>query len=143
MPTTTWRRDMRAAIFGVLEEFWFQNPDLLRGAHRARPEGFGELPVAWVGAMPETITHDSGTRQRSIRPTVWIADHISSNEEAVARLDVIVDELTDRYTSAVRRIPTSIIQQVGVEEDEIEVGDAHYLVVRLLFDRSTIVEGRS
>lgn len=140
---TTFRRDLRAALHGVLVEFRVENPDLLRAAHKARPESIGEVPAAWVGEIAETVTHDSGTRQRQATATVTLVDAIAENAATEDRLDILADELLDRYTEAVRRIGTSIIEPVSIDPAEVEVNGAYYRALEIGFARTFIVEGRS
>lgn len=141
--STTFRRDLRAALYGVLFEFHAQNTDLLRAVYTARPEGISELPAAWVGNIDETITHTSGTRERALRPSVVIVDNLAENTSTLDRLDILVDELVDRFTAAVRRIPTTVIEPVSVTDGEFTIGDTTYRTVEIGFDRTSIREGRS
>lgn len=141
--STHFRQDLRAALLGVLTEFRAQNPELLRGVYASRPESIAELPAAWVGGMPETITHTAGTRERAISPTVVLVDDLAENDETALRLDVLVDILVDRFTDSVRRIPTSIIEPVGVTDGELPIGDAFYRTAEIAFGRTSIREGRS
>jgi hypothetical protein len=140
---TTFRRDVRSALYGVLTEFHVENPGLLKAAYPARPESLGELPAAWVGDIPESIQHDAGTRERALRPSVVIAWAFGENADVVAQADTLVDELVDRYTAAVRRVPTSIIQPVAVTDGELAIGEGYYRTAEIAFDRTTIREGRS
>lgn len=140
---TTFRRDVRAALLGVITEFHVENPGLLRAAYAARPEAISEVPAAWVGDIPETIQHDAGTRERALRPTIVVAGAIGENAEVIRAMDEVVDELIDRFTAAVRRVPTSIIQPVSVTDGEIAVGEGFYRTAEIGFDRTTIREGRS
>lgn len=140
---TTWRRDLRAALLGILTEFRVENPDLLRGTSAIRPESIGELPFAWVGDIAESITHDSGTRERAATAEIVVVDRLGENAATEDRLDTLADLLLDRLTSEVRRIPTSIIEPVSIDPGEIEVGDGAYRALTIGIGRTSIREGRS
>lgn len=136
---TTFRSDAAAAIQTLLTTFQTANPTLLRKVKRARPENVGETPVAWIGDISETITHDSGVRGRTFAIPVAIVDQLSDSDENADRMDDLVDALIDVFTANPHAVANCLIEPTGVSELGIE-GPFHGVAIVL---RGRIQEGRS
>lgn len=138
----TFRSDMATAIQGVAQTYATANPTLLRHVYRARPADFTETPCAYVGNRPESIRHDSGTRQRTMTPQLVVVAPAPDNEEAMDRMDDLADALLDAFTADPHAISaTTLIEPIGIEDVEDQVGTVSYPGFAITF-RATILEGR-
>ena len=75
-PNSTFRVDLVDALYDLLIAYQAANPTLLRKVYRTRPAAFQELPSAFVGPREESITHTSGTRERSHRAVRGGGGHV-------------------------------------------------------------------
>lgn len=145
MPTTTFRADVAAGVKTLLDVYMAANPTLLRSTAIRRPSSFatGELPCAYVGNRSEALTHDAGTRGREMTVAVEIVDWLSDSVETAARFDLLVDDLLDIFTGAPHGVSAgTILEPVGVEDDELTAGETVLAVGRILL-RIRVLEGRS
>jgi hypothetical protein len=140
--STTFRSDIVAGIASVLTTFQAANPDLLRAVHRARPESWPDLPAAYIENRPETITHDSGTRTRTMSPSVVVVRRITDNDEAMAAFDTLVDLLVDAFTAAPQFTSGTIWSRMEVADEDAPFGEYDFAGVRFTFPDITIMEGR-
>ena len=146
--TTTFRQDLTAGLVTVLDAFIAANPTLLRRSERARPPSIvGDLPVAYVDARPETITHSVQIRTRTMRPSVVVVSPMADNEETVVRHDVLVDKLVDWFTDYPHLIAGTVWEDMTVSDEDFTVetatGDRHFYATRFTFEDVTIQEGRA
>lgn len=145
---STFRVDMRAAMLVILEAQKAATPTLLRKTAASKPGKFAELPLAYIGTASESITYDSGTRTRTLIPTVQLVDAYTSSDQTADRLDELADALVDRFTAAIQAIPNTILQLTSITPNEIESVDLKagqstwYPGLILTFDRTAIREGR-
>jgi len=139
---TTFRTDIVGGIEAVLVAFRTANPTLLLGVHRARPESFPDLPAAYIANRPEAITHDSGTRTRTMQPSVVVVRRITDNEEAMAAFDTLVDLLVDAFTAVPQLAANTIWDQLTVADEDAPFGDYDFASVRFTFGDVSIMEGR-
>lgn len=148
---TTWRADVRAAHVAILEDQKAATPTLLRKVHPTRPGSFGDLPAAFVSSIPETVTHDAGTRTRVASAEVTLVDsYAGDNTQGSDRMDDLVDALVDRYdlSTSVQRVPSSVIQLTAITDVDITIEGAldkppvNYRGVVLTFGQSSKLEGR-
>ena len=139
---TTFRTDTVTGIEAVLTTFRTANPTLLLGVHRARPESFPDLPAAYISNRPESITHDSGTRTRTMQPSVVVVRRITDNEEAMAAFDTLVDLLVDAFTAVPQFAAGTIWDQLAVTDEDAPFGDYDFAAVRFTFGDVSIMEGR-
>jgi hypothetical protein len=142
-PNSTFRVDLVDALYDLLVAYQAANPTLLRRVYRTRPSAFQELPSAFVGPREESITHTSGTRERTISPTVVVVDTFTDNIETGDRMDILIDDLVDVFTAGVSQVATSIIEPTAVIPGELEASGAIYRAESIQFARTTIREGRS
>jgi hypothetical protein len=142
-PNSTFRVDLVDALYDLLVAYQAANPTLLRRVYRTRPPAFQELPSAFVGGREEAITHTSGTRERTIAPSVVVVDTFSDNVETGDRMDILIDDLVDVFTAGVSQIPWAIIEPTSVTPGELEASGAIYRAESIGFARTTIREGRS
>ena len=117
---TSFRQQIRAGCFTVLETFKAANPTLLYEVRDFPPESY-HTPLAYVEkAVSETIRHDSGTRQRTVRVNVVIVNKLVSNDQATAEQDALVDGLLDAFTATPRAASNStVIAPISVSDTEL------------------------
>lgn len=139
MPTT-FRQNVVAGLVVILEAYKAANPTLLRRVFDVRPQSpVNDLPYAYVSLRPETITHASGVRVRTMNPSVVVVDALASNGETYDRFDVLVDGLVDQFTSYPHIVANTIWDRMTVAEED-EPGHA---AVRFTFENVEIIEGRA
>jgi hypothetical protein len=138
----TFRSDVASAIQSVAQTYATANPTLLKKVTRARPAGFGATPHAYVGNRPESIRHDSGTRQRTINPQLVVVSAFTDNEQQMDKMDDLADALLDAFTAAPHAISaTTILEPIGIEDVEDQVGTVSYPGFAITF-RAIALEGR-
>lgn len=139
---TTFRADMATGIFSVLDGYRAAHPDRLVRAYRARPSGLVDLPCAWVDSRPESIVHDSGTRTRTMTPSVLVVRDASDNAEDALAMDQLVDGLVDAFTAVPQFAPGTVWSSMSVADEELDVGGLLLPAVRMMWPNVTIQEGR-
>ena len=140
---TTFRTDVADGLLAVLNTFITANPTLLKRAYRARPSGFPDLPAAYIADRSEDITHDSGTRTRTMSGlSFMVVDEITDNLETMARFDTLIDLLVDAITASPQLGTTGIWSRLTVTDQEVEYGDYVLKGVRFAFPDISIMEGR-
>ncbi len=119
---SSFRQNFVSGIGTVLGDFITANPTMLKAYLPARPEsGVAQsTPYAYLADRPETITHGSQIRTRIIRASVAIVDVIPDNEEALARMDGLIDGLVDTFTL---NFHAAGAPSITVEEGANQVGD--------------------
>lgn len=146
MPTTA-RTDITTGLVTILDAFVTANPTLLRRTERGRPPSVvGDLPIAWVDARNETITHDSGTRTRLMTPSVLVVAPITDNVETVIRFDTLVDLLVDHFTAYPHITPNTVWSSMSVDDESYSEGEEtvrYFHAVRFSFGNVSIQEGRA
>lgn len=147
MTATTWRADLVAAHVAILGAQATATPTILRRVYSSRPGAFGETPVAYIADRNENVTHDSGTRTRTILLEVVLVDAFRDNITTGDLLDQLVDLLVDRYDAATQYIPGTIIELTSIRDTDIDVKSAEgttvfYRGVVMTFGKSAILEGR-
>lgn len=144
---TTFRTDITSGLVTILDAFVTANPTLLRRTERSRPPSIvGDLPIAWVDRRDESITHDSGTRTRTMSPSVLVVDSIGDNVETVVDFDTLVDLLVDHFTLSPHITSNTIWSDLRVEDESYSEGDEptrYFHAVRFTFGNVAILEGRS
>ncbi len=118
------------------------NPTRLRQHHDEKPAGFaGNTPCSYLSPRPEIISHDSGTRERVMSPSVTV---VKDGRQTVASFDSLVDLLVDHFTTYPHIVTGTIWDRMTVEDDREEIGDGSSLPsVRFTFTNLSIREGRS
>jgi hypothetical protein len=146
MPST-FRTDITAGLVTILDAFIAANPTLLRRSERARPASVvGDLPIAFVDTRPESIVHDSGTRTRTMTPSVLVVNSIGDNAETVIAFDSLVDKLVDHFTDYPHITPNTIWSSMSVDDETYSEGEEfvrYFHAVRFSFGNVSIQEGRS
>ena len=148
---TTALVDVVAALKAICQTYITANPTLLHAVYPARPSGVTEVPFAFVGPRNETVEHTSGTRTRTITPTVVIVDTYADNEQTMGRLDVVQDGLMDAFTAGYHSIGTGygVLEQTGVLDGDISWENllngtvTWYRSRTFLFDKIIVTEGRN
>lgn len=144
---TTALVDVVAALMSVLNAYHAAHPTLLRAVYSARPGGVSEVPFAFVGPRNETVVHTSGTRDRTLTPTVVVVDTYGDNAQTMDRLDVLQDGLMDAFTAGVRVMGQGVIEQTAVRDGDIEFTGPErvtfYRARTFEFDRTLVTEGRN
>jgi hypothetical protein len=120
------------------------NPSLLLRAYRARPEGFPDLPCAYIDGRPEAIQQDSGIRTRIMAPQIVIVRRITNNDEAMAAFDTLVDIVVDAIT-ANPQFATGTIHRgtFTIADEDAPYGDYDLAAVRITLTDISIMEGRT
>lgn len=146
MPTpSTFRHDIVAGLVTMLNTVKTANPTLLLAVYAARPEGFPDLPAAFVDSRPENVRQDSGTRTRLMSPSIVIVRRLTNNAEAMAAFDVLVDLVTDAIT-ANPQFATDTIHpgEFSIADEEYDYGDDYkFAAVRFSLSNISIMEGRA
>lgn len=138
MPTS-FRQDVVAGLVTILEAYKTANPTLLRHVFDVRPQGpVSDFPYAYVALRPESIRHASGTRTRTMQPSVVVVDTLASNGETYDRFDVLVDGLVDQFTAYPHIVANTIWDEMSVAEEDTP----GFAAVRFTFSNVEITEGR-
>lgn len=144
---TTFRVDTRAGIVTAVDAFIATNSTMLAVVHTSRPTRFsGDMPFAYVDLLGEEITHDSGTRTRTLQPSVVVVSRPLENAQQTAAWDLLVDALVDHFTDYAHISPNTIWDAMTVtdesEEIESEQGVRTFPAVRFRFNNVSAMEGR-
>ena len=139
---STYRSDFVAGVAAVAQTYATANPTLLKKVTTARPAGFGDTPHAYVGGRPESIIHTSGTRQRTLSLTLVVVSSEPDTVEVRDRMDDLADALIDAYTAAHSQVPGCLIEPIGVEDIEDQVGTVSYPGFQITI-RALVLEGRT
>jgi hypothetical protein len=124
MTASTFRAQLRAGCYSVLDTFKTANPTLLAHIYDHTPSE-PRTPCAFIAnTIPEpTIAHDAATRQRRLVAQVWILNKPISNDQVADEQDVLTDALVDAFTAAPRAASAStLIEPISVEPATFEVG---------------------
>lgn len=141
--TTTFRSDVAAGFYTLLSDFATANPTMLQHAYKARPRSFGDRPLAFVGPRNETIQHDSGTRARTMSPTIVFVWAWNDEQETADIRDDLIDAFLDYATAHPRAVSDSTVTSpTGVEDVELEMDGAPYPASIVSFGETLIREGR-
>jgi hypothetical protein len=142
MPPTTFRADVGNGLMDVFSQVQTAAPDLLARYYRARPEAFSQFPCVYIDRRPETIMHDSGTRNRNMSPSIVMIDQITENQETEDRIDQLVDVMIDALTANPQLAEGTIWSRMTLADESAEVGDFLYMAVRITLENISIREGR-
>lgn len=150
--TVTWsvgtgfRQAIQAGIGVIVNQFIAANPTIVRAFRTVRPRSFTtvDLPVFYIGNLDETITHDSGTRTRTISGfSAFLVDNLGEQIESNDRFNFAVDALTDLFTANPHAIsPRSIFQQTATLDTEETDGTVTFAAVEFQFAATFDAEGR-
>lgn len=144
MPTiSTFRTEVGDGLMAVFAAIAAYDADLLKEYHRARPESFTEFPAAYIDQRPETINHDSGTRTRSMNPSIVLIDQIGDNLETSQRFDRLVDVAIEYLTLAPQLATGTIWSRASLQDESATLGDLGYAAVRITLQNITRQDGRS
>lgn len=142
--STTFRADVAAGLKSVLDTFKAANPTLVRATFIQRPTAPREFPTAYVGERSETVSHDAGTRRRTMSPTVVVVDSPTDPDAVMGRMDIVVDALLDALTAQTHLASGVVWRGIGSITDTVEqVGDAMYPAVVITLVDVEIEEGRT
>lgn len=138
---TTFRANTRTGIATVMGAFRTANPTLLRAHYDEKPAAFTNTPCSYLSPRPEVISHDSGTRERVMSPSVTV---VKDGRQTMASFDALVDLLVDHFTTYPHIVTGTIWDRMTVEDDREEAGDGSSLPsVRFTFTNLSIREGRT
>ena len=143
MPTT-FRSDVRGGLYALLMGFQTANPTMLHHTYRRRPGSFPDKFSGFVGSMPETVAHDSGTRRRTMSPTVVLVGRLTEpSHEMADALDDLVDAFLDYCTANPRAAGNdTLIAVTAIEDVELDEGGTNRPAVVFTFGDTYIQEGR-
>ena len=143
MPTpTVARQNLIGGIVTTLNTFKTAHPDLLRGVLSARPASYPDLPAAWPDSISESVTHDSGTRTRTMTASVIVVRRITDNAETMAAWHTLVDLLADAFTAVPQFTNDTIWSRMTITDEDAPFGDYDFSAVRFTFTDMTVMEGR-
>lgn len=144
---TSFRQMAMAGLYATLVAFRSANPWALKGLATARPANLGnlDLPGAYIDGADETITHNGGTRTRTMSGLgVMVVLPQPDNAEAENAMDAIIDALMDAFTAAYHAVDgSSILVQTAVTEVPLDEDGGHYLGNRITFGQTSKTEGRN
>ena len=97
---TSFRMTLVAGAYAQLGAFMVANPKLLLQRLTARPRSASTTakPYAYIGSRPELIATGGQIRQRAASVQIVLVDNTPDNEEALTRMDELVDGLVDWFT---------------------------------------------
>lgn len=123
MPTTA-RYDAITRLKAILDSFATTNPTLLRRTFRTRPPSLNtDMPCAYPTLPDEDVSHDSGTRLRSMTIGVEYVDELTANDETSERFDTTVDALLDHFTANPHITTNTVWSRLRITNDYEETGD--------------------
>ena len=146
---TTFRQDITTQLVVAIDAFVVANPTLLRRSEVARPPSIvGDLPIAFVDGRAESISFDSGIRERVMTPAVLVVSPLADNIETVQRHDVLVDALVDHFTDYAQIVVNTVWDRMRVEDEDypVDLADGttrHFYATRFTFNNVSIMEGRN
>jgi hypothetical protein len=142
--TTTFRSDVRGGLYALLTGFQTANPTLLHHVYRRRPGSFPDKFSGYVGSMPEAVAHDSGTRRRTMAPTVVLVGRMTEPASEMADdLDDLVDLFLDYCTANPRAAGNdTVVAVTAIEDVELDVEGTFRPAVVFTFGDTLIQEGR-
>ena len=151
---TTFCVDSVAALVVILEAQKTATPTLLRKVWDAQPGAFNELPAAFVDAGEETITHDAGTRTRTMSGLSFTVVDNYTTESGPDRLNQLRDALVDRFdlnVEAINAAGNAILELTRIVPRDVTLsgqapnGEPRLTVYRgldFIFGNTAIKEGR-
>jgi hypothetical protein len=146
--TTTFRADLVTGFTTMLTAFIAANPTLVKRHFRVRPPSFDtDLPCTYLDLRPEVVEYAAGTQTRSISPSFVVVDRITSNDETMDRLDVVVDALVEfigHYGGSFggHITATSVWSRMVIADGSEDDGQSQFAAARFSFPDLAIVEGR-
>ena len=145
MTATTFRTDVVAGLKDVLDDFTGAAHAFdLVATYSTRPASFARpTPFAFIGIRPEEVRHDSGTRTRTMSPTVTIVDQLVDNPTTMTRLDRLIDLLMDAFTARPHLVAGTIWDRISVSDEFVSEGDSVFQAVTFTFPNVSIQEGRT
>jgi hypothetical protein len=126
---STFRADVRDGAKALLDAFAAANASYNLATYRVRPAAFGNRPLAYVGAMDETINHTGQSLyQRTLSPEfvfVW-----ASSADRLELAD-IRDDIVDAFITYAMARPHAVSNQTvttptRVQDVELELDGAFY-----------------
>jgi hypothetical protein len=142
---TTFRKDTRDGLYGLLTGFQTANPTMLIHIYRRRPGSFTDKTTGYVGSMPESIAHTGGSlSQRTMTPSIVFV--MRQSEPASETADAM-DLLVDAFITYANGLPHAISNQtvvlpVGVEDIEVDAEGTPYPAAVVAFN-TIALEGRT
>lgn len=142
--STTFRTDLVAGLASMVDAFIAANPTLLRRRFTIRPPSFTtDLPCAYIDLRPEEVTFDTGTRTRTISPSVVLVDMLADSTETYTRLDTLVDAFLEHVTGYPHVVPGSVWSRLTISDEAEENGDGTVMAsVRFTFPAVSMQDGR-
>jgi hypothetical protein len=141
---TTFRTDIVTGLLAMLNGIVTAHPTLLIRAYRARPEGFPDLPCAYIDGRPEAVQQDTQTRTRLMAPQIVIVRRITNNDEAMTAFDTLVDYVVDAITANPQFAAGTMHRGTfTVTDEDAPFGDYDLAAVRITLTNISIMEGRT
>jgi hypothetical protein len=141
---TTFRVDVVTGFGTMMTAFIAAHPTVIRRHFRRKPPSSNtDIPFTYLDLRPETITHDSGLRQRLMSPSIVAVFQLTDNLETADTQDAATDLLVDHFTSYPHIVTGTIWDQLTVSEEAAPDGDTQRTAVRFTFGNISILEGRT
>lgn len=141
---TSFRKDTRDGVYGLLTGFQSANPTMLEHTYRRRPGSFPDKISAFVGNLNESMEPRTLLSQRNITPTVvFVMKLTEPSHEQSDVMDLIVDAFITYANARPHAISSQTVCVVrGVDDSvEQEAEGTVYPSVVVTFD-TIALEGR-
>lgn len=140
---STNRADLVNGINTMMAAFIAAHPTVVKRHFRTIPESFTtDLPCTFLDLRPETISHESGLRQRTMSPSIVAVFDLVTNAQTTDTMDPAVDLLVDHFTTYPHLVAGTVWDAMTVSEESVQ-GDPSVIAVRFTFGNVSISEGRN
>lgn len=141
---STFRQDVVAGAWAVLDAFKVANPTLLVATEKVRPESYPDTPMAFLDLRPEVITFDSGLWVRQMDLGIVVVDRLTVNDETMTRMDIVVDGLAVAFAATNGRLSQfSVWSRMTVADVTEAIGTSKFQAVRIGFPDLSIQGGHT
>lgn len=131
----TFRSDMVAGLYSLLQAFQAANPTMLHGVYRSRPRNMANRPLAFIGPRPEALQHTTGIHRRTVSPAVLI---VYAPKDLGEEMDDVRDDIVDAFLEYASSRPHAVsnrtlIEPRSAEDVEIAVDGVTYPATAVSF----------
>lgn len=124
----SFRSDMVAQLWSMLQGFQTANPTLLHNVYRSTPKAFSDRPLAYVGSRNEALEHSVGIHRRTVNPTLVVVYATKDYGDEMADVqDDLVDALLEYASSRPHQVSGQTLVEPRTTEDvELERDGAFF-----------------
>lgn len=124
----TFRNDLVAQLWAMLQAFQVANPTLLHAVFRSRPKSLADRPLGFVGSRNEALVHTQGIHRRTVSPSIVLVYASRDYSDEVADVqDDVVDAFLEYASSRPHQISgTTLVEPRTTEDVELELDGAFY-----------------